>query len=66
MITRGEIKLLGIASGIVGGLTSGLMLGLGINLVVQGAYIGWVLVVPAAPAGALFGWIMGRRLAKRL
>jgi hypothetical protein len=66
MVTRGDIILLGITAGTTGGMVSGLMLGLGLNLIVAGANIGWLLLLPAAPAGALIGWFMGRKLAGRL
>jgi len=66
MIKRADILMLGIAAGVSGGLIGGLMLGLGMNLVVQGANIGWLLLLPAAPASALGGWILARRLARQL
>jgi hypothetical protein len=66
MVSRGDILMLGIASGVSGSLIGGLMLGLGGNLIVQGANIGWFLLVLAAPASALIGWIMARRLAQQL
>ncbi len=66
MINRGEILWLGIASGVTGCLLGGLMLGIGMNLIVGGQPLGWLLLMPAAPAGALPGWLMGRRLASQL
>jgi hypothetical protein len=66
MITRSDIVMLGIASGVSGGLIGGLMLGLGMNLIIQGANIGWLLLMPAAPASALGGWVLARRLARQL
>jgi hypothetical protein len=66
MITRGELILLGISAGVSGGLIGGLMLGVGLGLAVQGVNIGWLLVIPAAPASGLVGWIMARRLARQL
>jgi hypothetical protein len=66
MVKRGDLLMLGITSGVIGGLTGGLLLGIGMNLVVNGANAGWILMLPAAPASGLFGWILARRLAKEL
>ncbi len=66
MITRADLLVLGISAGVTGGLIGGLMLGIGMNLIVAGANIGWLLLIPAAPASAIVGWIMARRLAKQL
>jgi hypothetical protein len=66
MINRGEILWLGIAAGVSGCLLGGLMLGIGMNLIVGGQHLGWLLLLPSAPAGALPGWLMGRRLASQL
>lgn len=66
MIKRSDIIMLGISSGVSGGLIGGLMLGLGLGLVVAGANIGWLLLIPAAPCSALVGWIMARKLAREL
>jgi hypothetical protein len=43
-----------------------MMLGLGMDLIVQGQPWGWLLMLPGAPAAAIPGWLMARRLAKRL
>ncbi len=66
MVTRGDIILLGLSAGVSGGLIGGLMLGLGMNLIVAGANVGWLLLLPAAPASGVVGWIMARRLARQL
>ena len=66
MIPRADILYLGLAAGVVGSLVGGLMLGIGMNLIVAGAPIGWLLLLPAAPAGAIPGWVLARRLAKGL
>ena len=66
MITRSDLLMLGISAGVTGGMIGGLMLGLGLALIGQGANIGLLLIVPAAPASALIGWIMARKLARRL
>jgi hypothetical protein len=66
MITRGELLLLGITSGVVGSLTGGVMLFAGMSMIVAGANLGWVLLLPAAPASGLFGWLLARKLARQL
>jgi hypothetical protein len=66
MVTRADILLLGIASGVIGGLTGGLMLGMGMTLVIGGVNIGWILLFIGAPSSAIVGWVMARRLAGKL
>ncbi len=66
MITRGDIIWLGIASGTTGGLIGGLMLGVGMDLAVNGQPLGLILVCIGAPASAVIGWILARRLAGQL
>ena len=66
MITRTDITHLGLTAGVTGSLLGGIMLGLGIALVLAGANIGWLLLLPAAPAGGLAGWLLSRRLASTL
>jgi hypothetical protein len=66
MIKRGDILMLGIGAGVSGGLIGGMMFGIGMNLIVAGAPVGWLLLIPAAPASAVVGWIMARRLAVQL
>jgi hypothetical protein len=66
MINRGDIILLGISAGVTGGITGGLVLGIGLGLVVAGANIGWLLLIVGGPASGLIGWIMARKLARRL
>jgi len=66
MINRGDIILLGLTAGVSGGLIGGLLLGIGMNLVVAGVNIGWLLLVPAAPLSGVVGWVLARRLAKQL
>ena len=53
-------------AGVSGSLVGGLMLGIGMNLVTVGANIGWLLLLPAGPAGAIVGWFLARRLARQL
>ena len=64
MIKRSDILILGLSAGVIGSLGGGMMLGLGMALVMAGANIGWLLLLPAAPAGGLAGWVLARKLAK--
>jgi hypothetical protein len=66
MINRGELLMLGISAGVSGSLIGGLLLFAGLALITSGANIGWLLLLPAGPAGALVGWILARRLARQL
>ena len=66
MITRGDIIYLGLSAGVIGSLVGGMMLGIGIVLVTGGAPAGWLLLLPAAPAGGIPGWLLAKRLAARL
>ncbi len=66
MTTRSDIIWLGLSSGVAGGLVGGLLLGIGMNLVVQGVNVGWLLLMPAAPLSGLIGWILARKLARQL
>jgi hypothetical protein len=66
MVNRGDVLMLGISAGVWGCLIGGMMLGLGMDLIVQGQPLGWLLMLPGAPVSAIPGWLMARRLAKRL
>lgn len=66
MVTREEILVLGLTAGVLGSLVGGLMLGIGLGLVVQNVHAGWILVLPAAPASGMLGYLLARRLARRL
>lgn len=66
MINRGEIIWLGVASGVTGGLVGGIMLGIGMILVLSGAPVGWLFMLPGAPAAAIPGWLLARKLARQL
>jgi len=66
VVTREEILWLGIASGVSGGLVGGIMLGIGMNLIVGGEHLGWLLLLPGAPASGIIGWLLARRLAAGL
>jgi hypothetical protein len=63
MITRGDILYLGLSAGVTGSLIGGIMLGIGMNMIMGGAPAGWILLLPAAPAGAIPGWFLAKRLA---
>jgi hypothetical protein len=66
MVNRSEIIWLGIASGVSGCLVGGMMLGIGMDLIVNGQPLGWILLLPGAPVAAIPGWLLARKLARRL
>jgi hypothetical protein len=66
VVQRGDILWLGVAGGVAGGLVGGLMLGIGMDLIVNGQPLGWLIMLPGAPASAMPGWLMARRLADQL
>jgi hypothetical protein len=66
MISRADIIWLGVSAGVIGSLVGGMMLGIGISLVINGAPIGWLLLLPGAPASAIPGWLLARRLARQV
>ncbi len=66
MVTREEILVLGLTAGVVGSLVGGLMLGIGMGLVIGGQHLGWLLLLPAAPVSGLLGYVLARKLARRL
>jgi hypothetical protein len=66
MITRADIIWLGVSAGVIGSLVGGMMLGIGMSLIVSGAPIGWLLLLPGAPASAIPGWLLARRLARQV
>jgi hypothetical protein len=66
MVTREEILVLGLTAGVVGSLVGGLMLGIGLGLAVNGAHVGWLLVLPAAPVAGGLGLLLARKLARKL
>ena len=66
MVTREEILILGLTAGVVGGLVGGLMLGIGMGLVVGGQHLGWLLVLPGAPVSGGLGYLLARKLARKL
>ncbi|WP_428484297.1 hypothetical protein [Rhodopila sp.] len=66
MISRGDILWLGVASGVIGSLVGGMMLGIGMDLIVNGQPLGWLLLLPAAPLSALPGWLLARKLSRQL
>lgn len=66
MVTRSDIIWLGVAAGVTGSLVGGMMLGIGMDLIVNGAPVGWLLLLPAGPVGALPGWLLARKLSRQL
>jgi hypothetical protein len=66
MITRSDIIWLGVAAGVTGSLIGGMMLGIGMDLIVNGAPGGWLLLLPAAPVAAVPGWLLARKLSRQL
>lgn len=66
MVKREDILWLGVAAGVGGSLVGGMLLGIGMGLVVQGAHIGWLLILPGAPVAGAMGYVLAKRLAVRL
>ena len=66
MVDRSEIIWLDIASGVTGCLIGGMMRGIGMDLIVNGQPLGWLLLLPGAPVSALPGWLLARKLARQL
>ena len=66
MIQRSDIIWLGVSAGVTGGLVGGMLLGIGLAMMIEHINIGLLLIVPAAPASSLIGWLLSRRLARQL
>ena len=66
MVTRSDILVLGLTAGVVGSLVGGLMLYSGLAMVLNGNHAGWILALPAAPAGGGLGLLLARKLAKQV
>lgn len=66
MITRADIIWLGVSAGVIGSLVGGMMLGIGMSLIINGAPIGWLVMLPGAPVSAIPGWLLARRLARQV
>lgn len=66
MVTREDVLVLGLTAGVIGSLVGGLLLGIGLGLAVEGAHIGWLLMLPAAPVSGGIGYALARRLARQL
>ncbi len=66
MVTREEILVLGLTAGVLGSLVGGMMLGIGMGLVIGGQHLGWLLLLPAAPVSGILGYVLARRLARKL
>ena len=66
MVTREDILVLGLTAGVVGCLVGGLMFDIGMGLVTDGIHIGWLLALPGPLVSGLLGYLLARKLAKRL
>ncbi|HUB46399.1 MAG TPA: hypothetical protein VMB73_15560 [Acetobacteraceae bacterium] len=66
MVSNSDIVWLGVASAVIGCLVGGMMLGIGLSLLIAGAPIGWLIMLPGAPVSALVGWLLARRLARQI
>jgi hypothetical protein len=66
MISRGDVLMLGISAGVWGAMIGGILLGLGLDMIIGGQPLGWLLLLPGAPAAAIPGWLMARKVARRL
>ncbi len=66
MIERSDIIWLGVSAGVMGCLVGGMMLGIGMDLIVNGQPLGWLLLLPGAPVSAVPGWLLARKLVRRL
>ena len=66
MVSREEILVLGLTAGVTGSLVGGLMLGIGLGLVVQGVHLGWLILLPGGPVGGALGYLLARKLAKKV
>lgn len=66
MVTREEILVLGLTAGVLGSLVGGMMLGIGMGLVIGGQHLGWLLLLPAAPLSGVLGYVLARKLARKL
>ncbi|MBR0652913.1 hypothetical protein GXW78_24880 [Roseomonas terrae] len=66
MVSRSDILVLGLTAGVIGSLVGGLMLYAGLAMVLGGNHAGWILALPAAPAGGGIGLLLARKLARKL
>ena len=67
MVTRSEILILGLTAGVVGSLVGGMMLYAGTALILAGNHaLGWLIALPAAPAGGGLGLLLARKLTRKM
>ena len=66
MIARNDLLWLGIGAGLAGGLVGGMLLGIGIALILNGAAVGWALLLAGVPLSAAPGGALALRLAQQL
>jgi hypothetical protein len=65
MITKPDILVLGLTSAVTGGLAGGILLFTGMNLIVSGQNLGWVLLLATGPLCAGLGWFLAKRLCRK-
>lgn len=65
MITRPDLLVLGIRASVIGGLVGGILLFTGMNMIMSGQNVGWVLLLLTAPACTGVGWLLAKGLAKK-
>ncbi len=66
MVNRSDIVWLGVSAAVSGCLIGGMLLGIGLDLIVNGQPLGWLIMLPGAPVSAIPGWVLARRLARQL
>jgi len=66
MVSRADLLMLGITSGVSGGLIGGTIFGYGVAAATGGFGVGYLLMMVAAPLSAGVGWFFARRLARQL
>jgi hypothetical protein len=66
MVTRADILVLGLTAGVIGCLVGGMLFGIGMGLVVQRVHMGWLLILPSAPLAGGIGYLLARKLARKL
>lgn len=66
MITRPDLLILGLRASVIGGLVGGILLFAGMNLIMTGQNLGWLLLLLTAPACMAIGWLLANRLDRRV
>jgi hypothetical protein len=65
MITKPDILVLGLTSAVIGGMAGGILLFTGMNLIISGQNLGWVLLLATGPLCAAIGWFLAKRVCKK-